>query len=250
MPNDIMPRKKLIDYLPPFMQDFAEIKAIMQTENPELDQSWLDIQIPLSDAFIMDCDEYGIKKYETLVGIIPNPEDTLDERKAKVIVWWNNFIPYTYRVLVRRLNELCGADNYDISGNLENYELILKINLMLGGQVQSLEHLIIQILPMNINCNVKNEFVCNIDGFMGCVGGVCAIEKVVITSDFKENWNLDGTSMSRGVIDNVASLQISNDIKETTEISGNEEAKAFTVYATRNMPEPVIGTVSIEIRTS
>ena len=30
-----MTRKRLLDYLPPFMQDFAEIKAIMKTEQPE-----------------------------------------------------------------------------------------------------------------------------------------------------------------------------------------------------------------------
>ncbi len=123
MPDNVMLRKRLIDYLPPFMQDFAEIKAVMRTEQPELDRAWLDIQIPLADAFIMDCDEYGIKKYESFVGTIPDPEDTLDARKARVLIYWNNFVPYTYRVLVRRLNELCGAGNYEIYGSLENYEL-------------------------------------------------------------------------------------------------------------------------------
>ena len=66
MPDEVMTRKRLIDYLPPFMQDFAEIKAIMRTEQPELDRAWLDIQIPLADAFIMDCDEYGIKNMKLL----------------------------------------------------------------------------------------------------------------------------------------------------------------------------------------
>ena len=67
MPDEGMPRKRLIDYLPPFMQDFAEIKAIMKTENPELDQAWLAIRIPLADAFIMDCDEYALKNMNRLL---------------------------------------------------------------------------------------------------------------------------------------------------------------------------------------
>lgn len=245
-----MPRKRLIDYLPPFMQDFAEIKAIMKAENPEFDQAWLDIQIPLADAFIMDCDEYGIKKYETLVGVMPNPEDTLDERKARVLVYWNNFIPYTYRVLIRKLNNLCGIGNYEISGNLENYELFLATHLMLGGQMQSLEHLLGQIIPMNMNCDAQNEFICDADGFIGCVGGICSIERIIITSDFEESWILDGTSMSRGTIDSITTLQVSNDIKETVETDGNERAVAFTAYTTSNLPEPVSGMVSIKIITS
>gem|GEM_PF-386953 len=278
MPDDVTPRKRLIDYLPPFMQDFAEIKAIMHTENPELDRAWHDIQMPLADAFILDCDEYSIKKYETFVGITSNPEDTLDSRKARVLIWWNNFIPYTYRVLVRRLNSLCGTGNYEIYGNLEDYELFIATHLMFSGQVESLEHLLEQIVPMNMNFGSENEFICTINGLMGCAGGVCTIEKITITSDFEESWDLGGTSMSRGIIDNIEALritsdfeencklngtsvshgaidiveilQISNDIKETAETDGNEKAAAFAVYATRNIPEPVTGTVFIDIRTS
>lgn len=247
MSDDAMIRKRLIDYLPPFMQDFAEIKAIMQTENPELDQAWLDIQIPLADAFIIDCDEYGIKKYEALTGIRPNPGDTLDVRKARVLIWWNNFIPYTYRVLVRRLNELCGVGNYKISGSFENYELFLKTSLMLGGQVQSLEHLLIQMIPMNINCGSDNEFTCNIDGLASCIGGICTVEKVVITSDFKGDWDISGAGQARGAVDYTAFLQVSNDWRSLSELSGNEKAAAFVSYATENRKEPVSGEVSVKI---
>lgn len=275
LPNNVMIRKRLIDYLPPFMQDFAEIKAVMHTEQPELDQAWLDIQVPLADAFIMDCDEYGIKKYESFVGVNPDPQDTLDDRKARVLIYWNNFVPYTYRVLVRRLNELCGAGNYEIYGSLENYELFLKTSLMLGGQMQSLEHLLTQMVPMNMNCGANNEFRCETDGLMGCAGGVCAIEKIAITSDFKDGWDIDGmesvrglvdnisglqissdfrgkwgiggTESARGLVDNTAAVQVSNDQAVLHEASGNEKSAAFTVYATGNFNDPVSGQVSVEI---
>lgn len=247
MPDEVMTRKRLIDYLPPFMQDFAEIKAIMKTEQPELDRAWLDIQIPLADAFIMDCDEYGLKKYEAFVGVMPGPGDTLDERKARVLIWWNNFIPYTYRVLVRRLNALCGAGNYEISGSLENYELLLKTNLMLGGQMQSLEHLIIQMVPMNMNCGAENELICDADGFMGCAGGVCTIEKVVITSDFRDCWKTSGSEQARGIADYTAVLQVSNDWRDSAETIGDERTAALAVYTTENLKEPVSGEVSVKI---
>lgn len=247
MPDEGMPRKRLIDYLPPFMQDFAEIKAIMKTENPELDQAWLTVRIPLADAFIMDCDEYALKKYESFVGIIPGPEDTFDARKARVLIYWNNFIPYTYRVLVRRLNTLCGAGNYEISGSLENYELFLKTNLMFGGQVQSLEHLLEQMVPMNMNCGADNQITCQTDGFAGCAGGICTVQQIVITPDFKENWEVGGCEFMRGAIDSTAVLQVSSDWTDSAEIRGDENAAAFTVYATGNAKEPVSGEVTVEI---
>lgn len=274
LPDNDLIRKRLIDYLPPFMQGFAEVKAVMRTEQPELDRAWLDIQVPLADAFIMDCDEYGIKKYESFVGVIPDPKDTLDDRKARVLIYWNNFVPYTYRVLVRRLNELCGAGNYEIYGSQENYELFLKTSLMLGGQMQSLEHLLIQMVPMNMNCGADNEFTCEADGFMGCAGGVCAIEKIVVTSDFKDCWDIEGAErvrgiaehgavlgitsdfescwdiegaeQSRGVTDCVAAMQVSNDWQDSTETSGVEKAAAFAVYTTGNLKEPASGMVTVE----
>ena len=247
MPDEIMTRKRLIDYLPTFMQDFAEIKAIMRTEQPELDRAWVDILIPLADAFIMDCDERSIEKYEFFVGVRPDPGDTLATRKARVLIWWNNFIPYTYRVLVRRLNELCGDGNYEIYGSLKSYELFLRTNLMLGGQVQSLERLLIQMVPMNMNCGAENEFICSTDGFMGCVGGVCTIEKVIITSDFNDCWNIKGSGCARGVIDHTDMLQVSNDWQGFVETSGNENAAAFSVYATENIKEPIFGEVSVKM---
>lgn len=275
MLRDVMPRKRLIDYLPPFMQDFSEIKAIMKTENLELDRAYLDILVPLEDAFIMDCDEYALRKYEKFVGVVPDPADTPDIRKARVLIWWNNFLPYTYRVFVRRLDRLCGTGNYEISGSLENYELFLKTGLSAGGQVQELEHLLIQMVPMNMNCGADNVFTCKSEGFFGCTGCVCCMETITITSDFDDKWDISGSSyfrggtsfassigltsdftekwqskgvlQSHGTVDCTDELQISNDARHETQVSGRELSAAFSAYVTENMSEPVSGTVSVNI---
>lgn len=88
------------------MKDFAEIKAIMHTENPEFDTAWNDIQIPLAEAFILDCNEYGLQKYESILGISPESLESIEVRKQRVLLLWTNTIPYTYRTLLRKLNQL------------------------------------------------------------------------------------------------------------------------------------------------
>ena len=72
-----MERKKLIEYLPEFMQTFAEMKEIMRAEDEEITAIDENLQKILDNAFIEDCDEYGIRKYETLLGIMASTEDTL-----------------------------------------------------------------------------------------------------------------------------------------------------------------------------
>ena len=89
-------RKKLIDYLPPIMQNFTEIKQITKVEQTEVNSLDFEIGRALDNAFIEDCDEYGIKKYEKLVGVTPTAQDTLESRKSRVLIRWNDFIPDSY----------------------------------------------------------------------------------------------------------------------------------------------------------
>ena len=105
-------RKKLIERLSPFTQSFGEIQEIMRVEEKWVDKLETGISTICNNAFIEDCDEYGIKKYEDLLGIISEPKDKLETRKMRVLARWNNMVPYTYRTLVQQLNILCGVNNY------------------------------------------------------------------------------------------------------------------------------------------
>lgn len=154
---DTIERKKLIEYLPPFMQQFPEMQEIMKTQNLETDRINKNMLAILDNAFIEDCNEYGIKKYESILGIVPIAEDTLESRKIRVLNRWNDTLPYTYRVLLRRLNIFCGVNNYDIGGNLENYELFIKTDIPEKGQVEELEVLLDGMIPENIYMDAANE---------------------------------------------------------------------------------------------
>lgn len=167
---ETMERKKLIENLPFFMQQFAEIKEIMQVENDEMDRIDANIQRTLENAFIEDCDEYGIKKYETLLGIVPTAEDTLDSRKSRVLVRWNDAIPYTYRTLIAKLNVLCGVNNYDVSGDLKRYELIITTHLSLIGQTKELENLLDRIVPVNMIPFTQNQLNYDLEGTVYAYG--------------------------------------------------------------------------------
>ena len=153
-----MIRKKLIDYLPPIMQNFSEIKQIMKVEQKEMDLLVINIQRVLDNAFIQDCDEYGIKKYEAILNILPATDDTLDLRKIRVLMRWNEFVPYTYRVLIRKLNIVCGVNGYDISKDLENYILLIELHLSVVRQREEVERFLERVIPMNINYQVSIKY--------------------------------------------------------------------------------------------
>ena len=148
---ELMERKRLIDYLPRFMQNFSEIKELMRVANIESDQMYLKIGQLLNNAFIEDCDEYGIKKYERFLDITPSSEDTLERRKSRVLLNWNSDIPYTYRELIRRLNVLCGVNDYDISED----DYLIECLLYDSEHEKEVLDILEEMLPANMHYSVK-----------------------------------------------------------------------------------------------
>lgn len=179
---DKMERKQLLEYLPSFMQEFFEMKEIMKTEDVEMDVIDTGIEKVLDNAFIQDCDEYGIKKYETLLSIMPSSQDTLESRKSRVFLRWNDDIPYTYRVLIRKLNAFCGVNNYTLTGDESAYYLHFETSLGLFGQVKELEEMLEKMLPVNIFYELSNNLECEACSSVNLAGGVCFVTKITVNS--------------------------------------------------------------------
>ena len=76
----------LVSYLPPFMADYKEIRETLKAEDPEFRLIWDASQSVLYNEFIMTADEYGISRYEKMLDLYPAKEDTLESRRAKVLI--------------------------------------------------------------------------------------------------------------------------------------------------------------------
>ena len=149
---EMLDRKKLIEYLPDFMQKISEIKELMRVTNMESDKIYPLIGKSLDEAFIEDCSEYGIRKYESCLHIISDESESLETRKLRVLMRWNNFMPYTYKILINKLNMLCGVNNYDITADLENYNIDLTVYYVVDES--ELTALLENIPPLNIFYNI------------------------------------------------------------------------------------------------
>lgn len=179
---DIPDRKKLIEYLPPFMQSFKEIQEICRVENARVNEIDKDIARLLDEAFISDCDGYGIRKYENMLGILPEAADSLEDRKARVLVRWNDFIPYTFRALVQRLNTYCGVNNYDLECDFENYELMISTHLTHPTAVRELEKTIDRMVPLNMHYETLNDIYHEINAVVyGAGAAIAGIQSTITT---------------------------------------------------------------------
>lgn len=127
----------------------------MRVANIESDQIYPLIGKNLDEAFIEDCSEYGIRKYESCLHIIPDESEALETRKIRVLMRWYNHVPYTFRTLVNKLNTIYGVNNYDIDADMENYKI--SISIYRRTDILEVERYIDDILPQNIVYDIRSS---------------------------------------------------------------------------------------------
>lgn len=175
----------LLGYLPPFMQEYREIKHIMNSEQPEIQKLEDETEIIKNNQFILSCDIDGIARFENLLGITPKPDDTLDARKSRVITRWNDSIPYTYKGLKEKLNVMCGEGNYLLIPSFNEYGLEIVVSLPLSGQADELDYMLSYMIPANIVVTSRNNMVRTMTGTVH--GGGTTIETSNFTLQSKVN---------------------------------------------------------------
>ena len=140
----------LIDYLPPYMQEYLEIKEIMKAEQPEIDDLWNAVEKALADQYILDATEYGVKRWESMLLISPKDTDTLDERKFRILTRLNQELPYTLTRLKEALTNLCGNDGFFIEMNAAEYHIQVKLALGNKNNYQDMVDLLKKMIPANM----------------------------------------------------------------------------------------------------
>lgn len=149
-----MERKYIIEYLPEFLQEYREIKEITNSEQIELDIIWGQQGKILNNFFVMDADDAGVSRYESMLGLVKKPGETLDERKFNVIVKINEQLPYTITALNEKLEKLCGAGKYTIDLHPETYSIVIKLALTAEKLFLAVKAMILRVLPCNLIYNV------------------------------------------------------------------------------------------------
>lgn len=175
----------LLSFLPEFVQEYREIKHIMNSEQPEIQKLEDETEIIKNNQFILSCDIDGIARFENLLGITPKPDDTLDARKSRAITRWNDSIPYTYKGLKEKLNVMCGEGNYLLIPSFNEYGLEIVVSLPLSGQADELDYMLSYMIPANIVVTSRNNMVRTMTGTVH--GGGTTIETSNFTLQSKVN---------------------------------------------------------------
>ena len=146
------------DLWPPIMQELEEFQKIAEIEELYFEKLWQEIENIVDDQFIQTATEKGIARREKMLKVVPFADDTLETRRFRVQGVWNDKLPYTYRVLLERLDSLCGPDGYVIELNAGEYSLNIKIELTKKRMFDEVVKITRQMSPANIMVTVELRY--------------------------------------------------------------------------------------------
>lgn len=126
------------------INDIAQIYDINDAQCQELDAAVerMDANISLDDM-----DEDTIIRWEKILEITPLDNESLRSRRFRIKTKVTEKLPYSYRVLKRMLDHLCGEGNYILA--LRKYSL--ECQIYDNAIWKSVEKLFESVLPLNID---------------------------------------------------------------------------------------------------
>lgn len=143
-------KRKLINYLPEYLQEYTEEKAALEAVEPELDNVWLYSEEMVKEAFVLTEGEYGTGRMEKILKLRPKDTDSLELRNVRVLAKINEAQPYTMVVLNRFLTATVGEGNYEVNLDAEQYILDIQILLDDLGKLKGIREYVNEITPLNM----------------------------------------------------------------------------------------------------
>ena len=154
-----MYERNLIEYLPEFLRDVEEYKAILTLgEQPEMVALWEAEENALNDQFIVDATENGVSRWEKILGIIPKATDSLDVRKFSILTRINEQLPFTLTTLREQLESLCGKGEYEVNLNSKTYTLTVRVALTAESSFNDVKLLLKRIVPANLVVDLSLKY--------------------------------------------------------------------------------------------
>lgn len=102
-----------------------------------------------NNIFLDDMDIETIARWEQMLELVPLSTDTEGDRRFKVKTRLLEKLPYSYRVIVNRLETLCPY-GYEITINEDRTSILLKLAIKNKNMLNDAKKFLERILPLNM----------------------------------------------------------------------------------------------------
>lgn len=144
---------KPIEYLPPVMQEVLEIQELYKGITPEVRLLFTCSTEAINECFVNTALGYGLERMEAILKINPYPDDTVADRRLRILAALSGDMPYTFERVYEKLKALCGEDNVRMEYAKDIYTLNVQIKLEAKRQYETVKAMLLRMIPCNISLN-------------------------------------------------------------------------------------------------
>ncbi len=147
----------LVAYLPPFMAEYKETNATLTAEDPEFALVWQAADRVLKNEFIATADDYGLSRFERMLGILPADGEPLECRRQAVLLRWAARLPYTLRRLRECLTAALGDDGYLLHVRCQEYLIDVTLMNKADSTYHAIDRMLSAWVPMNMGYRMESR---------------------------------------------------------------------------------------------
>ena len=141
----------LLDLLPPWYREVLDYQVLCSAEETVFDALAEEIVGVADNFFFQTMDEGAVGKWESIFGIVPNPQtEDLDFRRYRVLNRVSTRPPYTLGFLYQKLDELIGPGLWKVTVDYPNYTLYIESSAQNQNYASEVAFTINRIKPAHI----------------------------------------------------------------------------------------------------
>lgn len=134
---------------PEIIRSIPDIKKIYEINADQEGVLDASVNALFDDIFLETMDETKTARWEKMLSIIPLDTDTLSERRFRIQTRVLERMPYTYRVILRKLQTLCPG-GVDWTVDTEIQSIIVRVALASKNMRADVDELLDNVLPLNM----------------------------------------------------------------------------------------------------
>lgn len=148
--------QKLLDYWPKYLRELYEFYVLAGIWQPPTDQMWDDLRSMTEDFYLTSLTERGCARWEEMLGIIPAPEDTVEDRRNTILLMFQSSRPITLITLQRYLDTF----NLDFYASVDypTYTTIITSGSASDKMFDALLIRLRQMIPANMDLAIAMAF--------------------------------------------------------------------------------------------
>jgi len=146
---------KVLHYFPPHIKNIEEFEEISKAYDAVINSLWTDMGVVFDNNFFdtMDADECS--RREQMLGIVPNPLDTLNDRRRRIKGYSASNLPYTEKKMHDVLSAMCGQEGYELVIDKSAKTLFVGIKLNSVQMVDNARELMRNMAPADMSVTAQ-----------------------------------------------------------------------------------------------